>query len=238
MKKPSHHRLNTSEEDRRRLADWLAERRMDRLMRGGADESESRPEPSPAGTLIRYDQRVGARQLKPGAIHILRPVAASNQVFGPVYVLLVEFVDGVSGGWRMMPFGRYAEPAVPGEWATGQTWAPLRVLCLWNDRVVDPDRLIPEPAGRFGPAIMRRVLAIRRFMHEGGVLASRDRRTLGPPLFHPADPRHAYLDEEVERLDIHVGRHPAQERTVVDSEAVAWRLAAEGRPGYGTEPEV
>src|ERR1019366_2114447 len=72
-----------------------------------------------------------------GQIRLLRPNDAPG-VDRPIYVALLQ--EAPPTAWQVVPFSRFAEPAVPGEWLTGRNEPPLRVLGLWNTR------LLPAPA--------------------------------------------------------------------------------------------
>ncbi len=204
-----------TEHHRRQLAAWLAERALDRqLAEPAAPETSASP--------LRYDAPQGSPQ--PGEIYLARP---STEDWGPVYVLVVE---AEASGIQIVPFGRYATPAVPGEWRSGMEAAPLRVLCGWNSRAVAVARLLPGVVKRIGakPLAENRLLceAVGAGVPPPAHLAER----LGPPLVHPADPRYAYLDEERERIDAHL---PVVREQDHSAEPTRWLLAAEGRPRYG-----
>ena len=97
----------------------------------------------------------------------------------------------------MLPFGRLAYPAVPGEWLTGREAGPCRLLCLWNAFVLSGDAasrswvLCDWPAQH-----VERVREGRATLAEDGELPPAMRGQAGPPLLHPLDPRWDYLDEE------------------------------------------
>lgn len=209
-----------SEHHRRQLAEWLAERALDLEL---ADPAP----PAPPASALRYDVSHGAPE--PGEIYLARPSAHAGE---PVYVLVLEVLES---GILVVPFGRYATPAVPGEWRSGIDAAPLRVLCGWNSRAVAVARLLPGAVKRIGAA----PLSEHRLLHEavgaGVPLAPHLAERRGPPLVHPADPRYVYLDEERERLDDHL---PAVREHDDSAVASRWLLAAEGRPRYGNEHDA
>jgi hypothetical protein len=214
--------------DRKKFNEWLAEREMDLMLSARADES-------PKGLEIIYS--IGRRKIKVGDIYILNPVAN----WGPVYAVVLEEVSAER--CLIVPFGRYATPAVPGEWSTGLRDVPLRVLCIWNSRVVDGDVLLSKRAKKISLKKVSDIYGVYRHVLSGAPVSDRLARSLGPPLIHPADPRQDYLDEERQRLNDHV----AETLLTPDSnmisfnegkeELMAWRLAAEGRPRYGKKDE-
>ncbi len=205
---------------RETLAAWLAERALDQLL---ADEA---PPPRSFHRAVRYDEP--AATPKPGEVYLLRPAETG---WGPVYVLVLE---PDPAGWRVIPFGRYATPAVPGEWATGLDSVPLRVLCAWNSRVVRPEVLLPGMVKRISSKRWVDFVSMYRHIMTRAPLAKKMSAPPGPPLVHPADPRYAYLDEERTRLDDHVPSIEG-EGEEDNEEPAPWLLAAEGRPRYGTK---
>jgi len=203
-----------SSSHREALAAWLGERALDHTLTAEAP-------PPPFRRVIRYDEP--AVSPNPGEVYLLRP---TNAGWGPVYVLILA---SEPAGWRVIPFGRYATPAVPGEWATGLDSVPLRVLCFWNSRIVRPEIFLPGVVKRMAPKRFAEFVSVfHHIISRGSVM----KKQCGPPLIHPADPRYAYLDEERERVDDHV---PSMEGEGEEDneEPAQWLLAAEGRPRYG-----
>jgi len=215
---------NAQQRQRQQLAEWLAERELDRVLMDPVDEPGAAPE-------VRYDLKPG--KIEPGEIYILRPAAKNSHLWGPVYVLVLESVTG--SRWRVIPFGRYAVPAVPGEWATGLTAPPLRVLCFWNVREISAGFVLPGSVKKLTPRLMREIHIIYRHVLFGETAGDSITKRLGPSIQHPADPRYDYLDDERLRLDEHQNEAAGRIIQFDDSETktVAWRLAAEGRPRYG-----
>ncbi|HMP72698.1 MAG TPA: hypothetical protein PKE55_05480 [Kiritimatiellia bacterium] len=217
------------EAQRRLLAAWLHERHLDITLRDPAP-------PIPPATGLRYDRPPPATwsSPRPGSIHLLRPTPGPSS-WGPVYVCLLE---ATPSGIRAAPFSRYAVPAVPGEVATELPHAPLRVLCLWNHHLIPAHRLMPQSVASWPARAWPAILAYHQ--HLAGKSPSPTPRKLhiGPPLIHPADPRHDYLEEERQRLHDHIHSPAALNHespaTIIafDSIRPAWRLAAEGRPPY------
>ncbi|HMO05318.1 MAG TPA: hypothetical protein PKC67_15485 [Kiritimatiellia bacterium] len=204
------------EHHRRHLAEWLAERALDHQL-------AEPPVPSTSAPPLRYDGAQSAP--RPGGIHLARP---SGPAWGPVYVLVLEIAES---GVLVVPFGRYATPAVPGEWHSGIDAAPLRVLCGWNSRAVAAARLLPGAVKRVGVKALAEHRLLCEAVGAGVPPAAHLAERLGPPLVHPADPRYAYLDEERERLDDHFPVVREQDDSATPSR---WLLAAEGRPRYGS----
>lgn len=223
MKLPFHNVIRPSRRQRRDLADWLVERALDPMV-------EPPEFISPSSGQLRYDRT--REPIRAGEIFLLRP--APDTVWGPTYVMALEQMTATT--WRMAPFGRYATPAVPGEWKTGMAAVPLRVLCLWNVRAIRTELLLPGAARRIGAAKMHEVSLVYRHVMEGATVDSALAARLGPPIVHPADPRYEYLAEERGRLDDHL-RSPSENRGTIPLEGehrgpARWLLAAEGRPKW------
>lgn len=196
---------------RRKLSLWLEEWRIDRTLAAVThDTAQPLPESGVSeagGAGTESTGQVDGRQTPPavGQIRLLPPVQVTGAQDRPVYVLVLE--DAGAGAWRVVPFSRFANPAIPGEWMTGLRGLPLRVLCLWNARIVAQAVLAASwisrtlPAGQVG-----RAQAAWRDFSEG---CSTDRTALtrgfGPPLEHPLDPRHEYIQEERGLLDASLG---------------------------------
>lgn len=215
MKLPLYEKGPSRKRERKQLAQWLAERELDGLLDHAVPSAER---------VVRYDEKepVG----KAGEIYVLKPV----DVWTPVYVVLLEEANG--GKWLAVPFGRYATPAVPGEWRTGLSVMPLRVLCFWNTREIGADRLVDGPAKRLSTRQIEGARSVYRHVVLGKTAEARTIERLGPPILHPADPRYAYLEEERVRLDDHISKQ-AGSLISFNEEKTNWLMAAEGRPGYG-----
>ncbi len=234
----SHHASHLDLADQRgRLAQWLAEREIDLAL----CESDDAAGVAPSFSTAQYPRLEKPRvSPMPGEVYILKPSAEACQNTGPVHVLILDARG--ERGCLAAPFGRYATPAVPGEWNTRLKAAPLRVLCLWNARRIDPACLLPGHAYRLSRAKLQQALAVHLHVHQAVPLAAPLARDLGPPLVHPADPRHAYLDEERRRLDVffpsprvvreRTDRTGLYERADSFDDGASWRLAAEGGEVY------
>lgn len=203
---------------RHQLAAWLAERALDHKLKEDEAKRSVR-------SATRYDAL--KNELHSGEIHLMRP---AGDVWGPVYVLVLEEV--IDGRWLVIPFGRYATPAVPGEWCSGLDAASLLVLCGWNHREVGSDRLLPGGAvKRLAAKLLSKTRAAVRHVTHGLTFPKVDEIVFGPPLIHPADPRYVYLDEERKRLDDHAPLLAREDEGELDLPS-PWLLAAEGRPHY------
>jgi hypothetical protein len=244
MKIPFYQTIRATRQQRRHLAEWLAEWDLDFRLRadeGGANGPESRDLLSAYGnttnhTATRYDS--AAPLVEPGDIHLLPPV--SDQA--PLYVLVVE--KSRENVWWIVPFSRFATPAVPGEWLTGLTVPPLRVVCLWNVREATSEQLAwPGKVKHITAKRLAEIQAVFHGIHHGRPIPDNLARRQGPPLVHPGDPRRDYLEEERGRLlGCFPGKSGLKDRSRLrestdglewSATPPAWRLAAEGRRRYG-----
>lgn len=233
MRLPSHTVDAIGQNAREKLAAWLAEREIDRALAEG--------EVSAPSSGLRYRQTIKPSTTpREGDIVILRP--DPNGVWSPVYVVLLEVSR--DDGCLAIPFSRYAVPAVPGEWQTSFDAQPLRVLCFWNRREISGSDFISEAAGCCDPEQLQQIRRIHKHVFDGETMDQSNVWQPGPPLIHPADPRYDYLDEERDRLDVHLQwRTPAafgeSPENIIpldlhQREKARWLMAAEGRPDYGT----
>jgi hypothetical protein len=111
------------------------------------------------------------------------------------YVAVLK--ENKDGSWLVAPFGRFSEPAVPGEWKTGRKAPSLRILCIWNARWMA--RSILERSwvvDRMPASKIEHALVIQQFLAEGKEPSRLFSNQIGPPLIHPLDPRMEYLEEE------------------------------------------
>lgn len=194
MKLPALNLDPAPEWQKERLARWLAEWEIDRSLAdeagGRSNVPDDRNHPG-VGDMAR--PLSGEPEVSAGQIRLLAPDICGCERLVYVAVLRRE----PDGRFLFAPFGRFSEPAVPGELLTGRDTVCLRVLCLWNAQTVSADIL-----GRSwladeltGPEI-KEAMAVYSHVIEGGDLDSELEKRTAPPLIHPADPRHFYKDEE------------------------------------------
>lgn len=226
---------------RQQLANWLAEWELCQLLEG--DEKTERDSlrrlPSMSGTT--YERK----DVSVGDIVLLRPACSVHEQDGPLYAVLLAHPNVSIEQWLLVPFSRFAVPAMPAEWMTGLRAEPLRVLCCWNYRRVSVAGIPPHWRVR-GLNKGQRVLftEVMRCLMEGAMLPERQQSRVGPPLLHPGDPRHRYMEEERERVDRQLERGIDDNDLSVDmpttpyvSETLGYDdlelLAAESRSLYG-----
>ena len=211
---------------REKLAAWLVEWELENTLIDGEEESESPADPS----VPLYDEAV-----EPGDVRLLIPRTGTDAA-GPLYCLVLPDSNGDEMR-HWIPFGRFAEPAVPEEWKTEWAETPLSVLCFWLARRLSVFASPPSWATRrLTPQQLQQVQQAWNGERE-------DR--CGPPLLHPADPRHRYLMQERDRFDRYMQR-PSGELMVSEDRGLyltesdagshTWLLAAEGAAHYGVKP--
>jgi hypothetical protein len=182
--KQTHHTFQ-----RQQLEAWLTAYAIDRQLR----------EPDvPARNTESSPPRVRNPRPAPGQIRLLPPAAATPpDIERPVYVLLLP--GARHSTLLAVPFSRFDIPATPQEWRTGLHKKPLQVLCLWNARELATAAL----------AFAWLVHNVTDKQHQQAIaacqslppLTSNAGKRSGPPLIHPLDPRHTYLQEEHMLLD-------------------------------------
>jgi hypothetical protein len=136
------------------------------------------------------------------------------------------------------PFGRFAEPALPGEWLTGLKAMPLRVLCPWNSRIVGGAALHASwCAGRMTAEKVRQAIEVFNHIKANTPLTSVSLENLGPPLKHPLDPRLQYQIEEGNLIDEVLSAFRQDGSSAIyETESQELLLAAESQEPYGNDP--
>ena len=179
----------TVSEQREMLAAWLAEWRLDKELpppqqEGGASVVDE-------DSALEPDKTIGATEtvLHPGDIVLLPPDGETSSM-RPVYVVLLT--AKAAGSWLCAPFSRFSTPATEGEYATGRSFDPLKVVCAWN-------------AGQLLQAVLERGWLVERLgaadlkILTDFAMNRRDElppAKCGPPIVHPLDPRREYIEEE------------------------------------------
>lgn len=168
------------------LALWLNEWRIEKLLQ---DE-----DPKPEQGIKEFRLLYSAEPARAGQIRLLHPFSSETSA-GPRYVAVLR--EAGDGTWLVAPFGRFAAPAVPGEWKTGRKAPALRVLCIWNAREL-PSSVLARSwvVDRLAPNGIAQALSILSLISTGEELPPALSRRTGPPVLHPLDPRHDYMEEE------------------------------------------
>ena len=239
-----------NERHSRHLARWLAEWKLDGLLRlADADGS-----PAASSPPAEQGRPIPPAPLPPaevsdepdvGEIRLLYPLPGTEAAQRPIYVAVLG--KKADGSFLIAPFGRFSLPAVPGEWRTRIRPPPLRVLCVWNARTIPAAAAaLSWRAGRLQPGKVRQALELHDHLRSGAALASISDRDIGPPLRHPLDPRLQYQAEEADAIEgfltaaeSWLNRAPLarpQPPVTYDIAPSEWKLAAESRAPYGKRP--
>lgn len=178
------------------MADWLRLWEMDRRLSNVTLESEEEsPARSTVGQIASLIKEFDGPAQSPGEIRLLSSLLVPSCP-RPLYVAILA--DWEAGLWLIAPYGRFTEPATPGELQTNREAAALRVLCLWNTHSVPSevlrcswlvDRMTKEEQEE----------AWRVFQHAltGKALPTSLEDRVGPPVFRAEDPRLEYQEQEV-----------------------------------------
>jgi len=213
---------NNVERERKALARWLAEWRLDRALSKGSDALDHGGEATGMLTVPS-----GARFPRParGDIRLLCPAAGSTAHSRPVYVALMETASDED--FIIAPFSRFSTPALPGEWRTGLRALPVRVLCLWNWRTVSSAALrLSWRARRMPPDKLRTAAGILRAVRTGLDPEAVAPGETGPPARHPLDPRLRYEADEASVFDEQIRAMEDAART--DGAGTTIRVVGEG----------
>lgn len=174
----------------RQVRQWLRERSVDLALRDDPEEAE----PAAPGMSLEVGPHVAA-----GQVRLMHPQAEATSARLCYLAVLREARPGL---FLAAPFGRFSVPALPGEWRTPRRESPLRVLCLWNARLLPAASLerswfvdqMPEPE-------ISEALAVVDALKGGAAMSAGASNRTGPPVIHPLDPRHDYRDEERAWMD-------------------------------------
>jgi hypothetical protein len=184
--------------DAERLALWLRRWREELALAEARGLPEPLPSDIPTPPRSSQVQPFDSPDLVHGEIRLLDPWLVRD-VRRPLFIaVLKEWLDGL---WLVAPFGRFPSPATPGEWQTGYPQDELAVLCLWNAHTV-PLEVVRQSwwINNLESSELEDAWTVFRHVATGELLPAAVMPNVGPPLYHPADPRHDYLAEEVAGL--------------------------------------
>jgi hypothetical protein len=155
---------------------------------------------------------------------------SANGACGPFYGLLVapEY-----SSWGVLPFSPLSSVATHEELRVMEE-APVQVIQGWNLRRI-PEGQAKKSwfAGTLPELEIFRVDLFLTWCGSGEALPPALADYVGPPLIHPLDPRHEYLDEERERADASLGRKSLP----LGETGFSLARAAEPEPEYDPDPE-
>jgi len=216
-----------SARQRERLEHWLVAWEIDRDLRLPAQVS-----PGTGVQDLPVSPISAEPPPEPGQVRLFSPeVEAANDRLLYVAVLAM----GANTGLLVAPYSRFSEPCVPGELLTGRDTASLKVVCLWNAINV-PAAVLARSwvVDALSENELEAAIAVRRHLVSEDVLPSELAERVGPPLWHPADPRRQYLDEERRTMESLLGGSGG----VVEYPTLtpARPIAADPHDPYGSAP--
>lgn len=218
-------------DQRQQLAAWLREWELDQWLQ--PDGMVAGDAPGPAGRVAPPPRRrAPPADPSPGTILLLAPRTPATDC-RPVYVAVLA--PQAPAAWLVAPFGRFSVPGLPGELGLPRRSAlHLRVLCLWNRTVLTADVLRATwLAGRLTQPEWRAAWQVLACASDPDRrLSVAVARRVGPPLVHPADPRHLYQEQESALWEGLVPRGTASPGYPATGETSAWKRAAEEHPKY------
>ncbi|HOW97601.1 MAG TPA: hypothetical protein P5567_02175 [Kiritimatiellia bacterium] len=172
------------------LQQWLHEWTVDLALRGDGEE----PPPDAVGRPPEAGPSAA-----PGQVRLLFPCTGPE---GARLCYLAVLREVRPGHFLAAPFGRFSVPATPGEWRTPRAEAPLRVLELWNARVLSGAALAASwTVDELLPREREDALAVYQAWYARQAPPGEPDIRTGPPLIHPLDPRHEYMEEECAWMD-------------------------------------
>lgn len=240
MKHLSHlHLRPPPEPQQRHLAAWLQEWRTATIL----EQSEEPPDSGTTGE--QTDANAAEVPIAPydpvdnsGEVRLLSPVIAGADQ-RPVYVAVLR--PPSTGTVLVAPFSRFPVPALPGELLTQHSTPALRVLCLWSARemtesLVARSWLVDALTQEELDTGLQLLDCLRRRSSLPPGLES----LVGPPLVHPDDPRHDYMEEELARMETLTADAAERSRAAPfvypERSATDLPMAAEDRDGdYSTD---
>ena len=180
---------------RERLASWLGEWVLDRSLRAHSAAEAVPLRPLHEGVQAPMDDVPAPER---GQIRLFHPSVGPRDRL--LYVAVLE--RPLPGIWVVAPFGRLSEPASPAEVLAGRTELGLRVLCLWNERVVAEGLLDRSwVVDALSDVEIEDASAVLRSHRMKMAVPADLERRVGPPIAHPLDPRIEYMEEERAVMD-------------------------------------
>lgn len=192
MKLPQLKLKPASDHQDERLARWLREWDISRQIDNGLSCAADIVCSDVINTSILYDGKDS--DIACGQIRLFFPrmlMAGSR----PLYFVVIQADD--QDTCLIAPFGRFAEPCFPDEYLTGRGTPCLRVLCLWNRQEL-PAKLVENSwvADTLSFGEIQDMRSVIDHSDAAAALPSHLTSSLGPPCWHPADPRKEYMAKE------------------------------------------
>ncbi len=227
MKLPKLNLKPASDQQKHRLARWLEEWELFRHIDEGARNIEADiPFPSGKRSIVGSGKN---SEVIAGQIRLFFPGLLPG-TSRPLYFAVLDVDE--RGSCLLAPFGRFAEPCLPDEYLTGRKVSCLRVLCFWN-RLYLPVNIVGNSwfADMLSPAERWSILSVLEHITAGFPLAKHLASLLGPPCWHPADPRRDYIAEESDLIQT-LQRFSQRETIQYPEHKPSQRKAAEDHDEY------
>ncbi|GEM_PF-1912300 len=165
----------------------------------------------------------------------IRLLAPDSKVAGSRPILIAILEAAGKHKWLVAPFSRFATPATPGELHTDLESTGLTVLCVWNATRLSKS-LVQQSwqVDAIDDGLFSDVQSMLQHITDETELEPELADRVGPPIQHPADPRHTYVAEEMARME--QLQNPDTEPLIYPiraEEEAALPLAADTRLAYG-----
>jgi hypothetical protein len=200
MKLPRLRIRKPTESQKLRFKRWLVEWEIEQELRlcdndeTSAESRQTAVQPLPVAPLS------GESEVRTGQIRLLSPEAGPLDE-APVYIAVLD--EAEPGMYLTPPYGRFSEPCTPGELSTNRQTPCLRVLCLWNTQKVRKDILSQSwVVDELTPDEINDALDVLNSLTRDSELPHGLETRIGPPVWHPDDPRARYMAEEARRMKV------------------------------------
>lgn len=196
MKKlPKIHFKEPCEKDVAKLSAWVS----DWNLRLELEEAENNEDVFSEFQEISASRLPYDADIEPGDIRLLDPSCCPSDELALIGVLAEWPTEEGESHYVIAFFSAMATPAMRSEWQTARG-IPLATLSLWNSRIVS--RVFLEKSWKisvFEESDRQKALAVYKSWALGKSLPNNLMNEVGPPLLHPEDPRHAYVERENHR---------------------------------------
>lgn len=186
-----------------RLSAWIEEWNIDQHLRQitdfpEADEEKTEGQPF---SVVGSSKEIAVRLVRPFdsdiAIGEIRLFSSQMLPAADYPVYFVVLSEEENDRLRIVPFSRFANPATPGEWLTGRNENALRVLSVWNFKIVHRQSIGKSwIVDELSAEELQTVWAVFKHVTTREPLPAGIVKQVGPPLNHLRDPRLRYQDEE------------------------------------------
>ncbi|MFC1497233.1 hypothetical protein ACFLS1_02005 [Verrucomicrobiota bacterium] len=226
---------------KQRFARWLAEWEIDKELKLSKDvENDKRPtETTPQLCEQDVDNVIDPVRNEPpvrsGQIRLLSP-EISPVIDRPLYVAVLQ--ESKHDSFLAAPYSRFSEPASNGELLTGRKVPCVKVLCLWNAHSI-PSNILQKSwmVDDLSEDEKNEAMTLFKHLTEKANLPIGLEKRVGPPIYHPEDPRKIYQQEEAELMKV-VQERPDTAVTYHLEQKKELPLAAESRTPYETGKDL